>query len=64
MQIKWAKDHCGRAAAGFRGQARDGVVRSIAIITGRPYRDLYDKINEAAKREEQLTTGKGQQLQK
>lgn len=34
----------GRAAAGFRGIARDCVVRSVAIATGNPYRQVYDDL--------------------
>lgn len=41
----------GRAAAGFKGSADDCVTRSIAIATGKPYREVYDAINEAAKAE-------------
>jgi len=49
--MRWVKDDGGRATAGFRGRARDCVVRSIAIVTGKPYQEVYDEINEAAKRE-------------
>jgi hypothetical protein len=35
----------GRAAAGYRGHSGDCVVRSIAIATGKSYRDVYDGIN-------------------
>lgn len=41
----------GREAAGFRGSARDCATRSIAIATGRPYREVYDALNELAARE-------------
>ena len=41
----------GRAAAGFKGDTRDCVTRSIAIATGRDYQEIYDEINEAAKAE-------------
>lgn len=34
----------GRAAAGFKGSARDCVCRSIAIVTGRPYKEVYDRL--------------------
>lgn len=34
-------DDGGRAAAGFRGTAGDCVARSIAIASGRPYREIY-----------------------
>ena len=31
----------GRALAGFKGQARDCVCRSVAIASGRPYAEVY-----------------------
>ena len=31
----------GRAAAGYQGRAGDCVARSIAIISGRPYQEVY-----------------------
>jgi len=37
----------GRAAAGFKGQAGDCVVRSIAIATGSPYKKIYDDLFKA-----------------
>jgi hypothetical protein len=37
----------GRKAAGFTGTARgDCVARSIAIVSGRPYREVYDRLAE------------------
>lgn len=44
-------DDGGRAAAGFRGDTGDCSTRAIAIATGLPYRQVYDRLNEAAKRE-------------
>lgn len=38
----------GRAAAGYKGSASDCVTRSIAIVTGKPYQEIYDALNEAA----------------
>jgi hypothetical protein len=37
----------GRAAAGYKGQAGDCVVRSIAIATGMPYQKVYDDLFKA-----------------
>lgn len=34
----------GRAAAGFKGDVGDCVCRSIAIVTGLPYRQVYDAL--------------------
>lgn len=41
----------GRAEAGFKGTTGDCVCRAIAIATERPYREIYDLINEFAKSE-------------
>lgn len=41
----------GRAAAGFKGTTGDCVCRSIAIAAERPYKEVYDTINEYAKKE-------------
>lgn len=34
----------GRAAAGYKGDAGDCVVRAIAIATGTPYQEVYDDL--------------------
>jgi hypothetical protein len=39
----------GRIEAGYKGFAGDCVTRSIAIITGKPYQEVYDAINELSK---------------
>lgn len=46
LAVIW--DDGGRAAAGFKGIARDCVCRSIAIATERPYREIYCLINTMA----------------
>ncbi|MGH8597056.1 MAG: hypothetical protein ACREXT_10410 [Gammaproteobacteria bacterium] len=43
-------DDGGRQAAGFRGRTGDCVVRSIAIVSGTPYRDVYQRLFALAKR--------------
>ena len=35
----------GRSDAGYKGNAGDCVVRSIAIVTGKPYKEVYDALN-------------------
>ena len=37
----------GRSAAGYKGQAGDCAVRSIAIVTGLPYQKIYDDLFKA-----------------
>jgi len=49
--IKFVEDDGGRKAAGFKGSANDCATRAIAIASGLPYREVYDGINEIAKRE-------------
>lgn len=41
----------GRAAAGFKGQTGDCVVRAIAIAAEMDYREVYDLVNLAARDE-------------
>ena len=50
-QMAWRFDDGGRAAAGYEGTARDCVVRTIAIATGRPYQEVYEAIGIEAERE-------------
>jgi hypothetical protein len=44
----WQYNDGGRAAAGFRGVARDCVTRAIAIATGEAYADVYREVTERA----------------
>jgi hypothetical protein len=41
----------GREAAGYKGDTRDCACRSLSILTGRPYQEVYDTLNELAKAE-------------
>lgn len=47
-------DDGGRAAAGYRGSAGDCVTRAIAIASGLDYRDVYDRLHDAARSPEHL----------
>jgi hypothetical protein len=50
--MRFVQNDGGRAAAGFSGNSHgDCVTRSIAIATRLPYREVYDALNELAKRE-------------
>ena len=51
MANVWVFDDGGRGDAGYRGKAGDCAVRAAAIATGRPYREVYDLINELAQAE-------------
>lgn len=44
-------DDGGRAAAGFKGSTGDCATRAISIVTGLPYKEVYDMINEYGKLE-------------
>jgi len=44
--LQFEYDDGGRALAGFDRVAGDCVARSIAIATGRPYREVYDRLAE------------------
>lgn len=41
----------GRAKAGFKGSVGDCGVRAAAIVTGLPYKEVYDQINTLGKDE-------------
>jgi hypothetical protein len=49
--MQFIYDDGGRAAAGYKGDAGDCVVRAIAIASERPYQEVYDEINEVGKAE-------------
>lgn len=49
--MQFAFDDGGRAAAGYKGQTGDCGVRAAAIVTGRPYQEIYDRVIELARRE-------------
>jgi hypothetical protein len=53
--IEWRYDDGGRSAAGFRGDTGDCVTRAAAIVTGRPYREIYDLVNELGANERRRT---------
>ena len=42
-------DDGGRAAAGFKGKTGDCVARALAIATGLPYQQVYDRLAEGNK---------------
>ena len=49
--MNWVYDDGGRAAAGFRGNARDCVTRSVAIAAGRSYSEIYTKLGKFCREE-------------
>lgn len=49
--MKWIYDDGGRSAAGFKGATDDCVCRAVAIAAERPYKEVYDLINQLGKEE-------------
>jgi hypothetical protein len=47
----WTENDGGRALAGYKGQTTDCTCRAMAIVTERPYQEIYDLINEFAQKE-------------
>src|SRR5262245_30593069 len=46
--IRYRYNDGGRAAAGYKGTAGDCGCRAIAIATGLPYQQVYDRLKELA----------------
>lgn len=46
--MKFMRDDGGRAAAGFKGYARDCVARAVAIASGKPYAEVYAALANGA----------------
>jgi len=51
MNIKWIYSDGGRKAAGFKGNAGDCLCRAVSIATQKPYKEVYDIINQFSKME-------------
>ena len=55
VQTKWVQyfqyNDGGRANAGFKGDTGDCVTRAIAIATEKPYKEVYNVLNQLAKKE-------------
>ncbi len=49
--MKFIFNDGGRKDAGYKGYAGDCTTRAIAIVTEKPYQEVYDAINEMAKSE-------------
>jgi hypothetical protein len=57
--IEWTYSDGGRERAGFKGETGDCVTRAIAIATRKSYREIYDDLNQLAKRERTGTKKSG-----
>ena len=57
--MDWIYDDGGRADAGYKGKTGDCVCRAFAIAAERPYKEVYDLINEFAKAERKGKRKKG-----
>jgi hypothetical protein len=49
MKPEFIQNDGGRSAAGFLGTTGDCVCRAIAIASNKPYKEIYDMINELSK---------------
>jgi len=49
--VKFEFNDGGRHHAGYKGVARDCVVRAIAIATEKPYQEVYELVNDFCKKE-------------
>jgi len=49
--MEFIENDGGRKEAGYKGSTGDCVCRSIAIITGKPYQEVYDALNLLAETE-------------
>lgn len=58
-QLGFTFNDGGRSEAGFTGDTGDCVVRAIAIATGIPYKQVYDDLNQLAKKHERKGKCKG-----
>lgn len=59
MKCIYIYDDGGRKAAGFKGKASDCVARAVAIASGRPYAEIYDRLaKETGNQRRSKRTGK------
>lgn len=56
--MKFNYNDGGRSAAGYKGVTGDCGVRAISIVTGLPYQQVYDMINNLERGFKQRKTGK------
>jgi len=49
--LPWVYDDGGRKAAGYKGHTGDCTIRSVAIATGLPYKEVNERILKLAKSE-------------
>ena len=49
--MEFVFDDGGRSKAGYKGRTGDCVTRSIAIVTCKPYQEVYDALNDLARSE-------------
>ena len=58
MSTQFNYNDGGRKDAGYKGTTGDCGVRAIAIVTGLPYQEVYDMVNNLEKGFKQRKTGK------
>lgn len=57
--MNWQYNDGGRLEAGYKGNADDCVTRAIAIITEKPYQEVYDLVNMYSASERKSKKNKG-----
>lgn len=57
MEMPFVQDDGGRAAARFKGDARDCVARAIAVASGRLYEHVYEALAEGTRTERKTRKG-------
>ena len=62
--INYIYDDGGRANAGYKGDAGDCQVRAISIITGYPYKRVYDTIAKTFKKNGYAKTANAERIGK
>jgi hypothetical protein len=51
--IPFRQDDGGRALAGYKGKTSHWVTRAIAIVTGKPYQEVYAALNDLCRNKRQ-----------
>jgi len=57
--MKYQYDDGGWAAAGFKGETRDCVTRAVAIATGLPYLEVYNRLADGNASQRRTRKGTG-----
>lgn len=56
--MKFIENDGGRAEAGFKGKAGDCVTRAVAIVSGKPYAEVYSALADGMGSQRKATKGR------